>query len=130
MEKWILAFIYSFGLNFIWENLHSFLYTHKNTPHTEIDLLRAAIIDAAILFVLIWLLRQLPAPWQRPSLIFFAGVIIAVIIERIALTNGLWGYTALMPKIPFLNIGLSPTIQLGLTGYFVYKLVFRNTHFL
>jgi len=32
-------------------------------------------------------------------------------------------YNELMPIIPILNVGLSPTIQLGLTGYLAYRAI-------
>ncbi len=52
MKKWILVFVYAFGLNLIWENLHSFLYVHyKQGPITEFILVRAAISDALIIRV-------------------------------------------------------------------------------
>lgn len=52
-----------------------------------------------------------------------AGVVFATWLEIHALNTGRWMYNELMPIIPILNVGLSPTIQLGLTGYLAYRAI-------
>ena len=127
MKKWILILLYGFALNLVWEKLHSVLYVYyKDGPITEFILLRAALIDAFVIFILIWLLRLLPGFLRRPWLIIFAGTIVAVTIEWWALYTNRWLYAEMMPIIPIINTGLTPTFQLGLLGYIVYKLVFRT----
>ena len=127
MKKWILVFILAFGLNSIWENLHSLLYVHyKQGLITEFVLVRAALSDALIILGMVFFLRLVPAFARRPWLSIVVGVIIAVGIEWWALGSARWAYKDIMPVIPFLNTGLTPTIQLGLLGYIVYKLGFKN----
>lgn len=127
MKKWILVFILAFGLNLIWENLHSLLYIHyKQGPITEFVLVRAALSDALIILGMIFFLSLIPTLSRWPWLIIVVGIIIAVGIEWWALGAGRWAYKDIMPIIPFLDIGLTPTIQLGLLGYIAYKLGFKN----
>ena len=128
MKKWLIIFIYGFLLNLVWENLHSALYLHyKNGPITGFILLRAALVDAFIILILIWLLRGLPFKFfHRPWAIILLGVIVAIFVEQWALNTGRWTYTEIMPIIPIINTGLTPTLQLGLLGYITYKLIFKR----
>jgi len=120
----LLIFLYSFFLNFIWEHVHSLLYaSYKGGRLTEFILFHASLGDAVILSLL-----ALPFIFssffrKRLWIIIPIGIFIAIIIEIYALQAGRWEYNALMPIIPFLNIGLTPTIQLALTGYLTYCLV-------
>lgn len=123
LKKLIFAFFIAFALNFVWENLHSFLYIHyKGGEITEFILLRASLVDALIIFFLI-----LPFVFLKKHswLIILGGVIIAIIIELFALYTNRWNYTDTMPIIPIVNIGLTPTVQLGLLGYLTYNLIFK-----
>jgi len=126
MRKFILVFIYAFLLNIVWENLHKFLYVHyQNGEITQLVLLRAAITDAVMIFILILVARMLPKFFNRSLMIIIGGVVIAVILETWALGAGRWLYKDIMPIIPIINTGLTPTIQLGLTGFISYILVYR-----
>jgi hypothetical protein len=127
MNKWILVFIFSFGINLIWENLHHFLYIHyKGGVITEFILIRAALVDALIISGLVFVLRLSYFLKRYPWLLIFGGVMVSIVIEYWALSNNRWEYKNIMPIIPFLNTGLTPTIQLGLISYFTYKLFFRK----
>lgn len=123
MKKWILTFIYAFGLNLIWENLHSFLYTdYKGGPINVFILVRASLVDAFIILGLIILFRLIFKKRRYSWVIILAGIIVSVFIEKWALGTGRWLYKDIMPIIPILNIGLTPAIQLGLLGYIVYMM--------
>ena len=127
MKKWILVFIYSFGLNLIWENVHQFLYLHnKGKEITELVLIQATLFDALIILGLIFILRLFLISRRYPSILIFAGIFISIFIEYWALGIGRWEYNNLMPIIPFLNVGVTPTIQLGLIGYLVYRIIFKE----
>jgi hypothetical protein len=126
MKKISYIFLLSFLLNFVWENLHSALYAgYQGGKITEFILFRASIGDAVMITIL--LLPFLFVPWfkKRSWIIAVSGVILAVLIEWYALQTGRWAYNSLMPMIPLLNVGLTPTLQLGLLGYFTYLLVTR-----
>ena len=53
MKKIFLLFSVAFGLNLIWENLHSFLYAqYQRGPITEFVLLRATLADAVMIVLI------------------------------------------------------------------------------
>lgn len=125
-NRYILIFALAFVFNLIWENLHSFLYVHyKGGVITRFILTRAAFFDACVILVLIFLLMSLPETFRFKYswLLIVDGTIIAVLLEWWALSQGRWAYTEAMPIIPYLNTGLTPTIQLGLLAYLTYKIV-------
>ncbi len=125
-KKYVLIFILGFVFNLVWENLHQFLYvSYKGAPITEIVLIRAAFFDAAIVFILIFLLELLPKSFRSRFswLLIVDGFIFAVILEWWALARARWVYSPMMPIIPVVNVGLTPAIQLGLLAYLVYRIV-------
>lgn len=123
MKKILYIFILSFVLNYIWENLHSVLYVnYQGGEITQSILLHATLVDAFILTPLIIIVSLLFQPKYHAPLIFTAGVIIAIGIETWALDTNRWLYSSAMPIIPIIKTGLTPTIQLGLTGLCTYYL--------
>ena len=50
------------------------------------------------------------------------GFIVAISIEWYALATDRWAYNVYMPIIPFLSVGLTPTIQLALLGLLSFKI--------
>jgi len=127
MKKWILVFIFAFVLNLIWEWGHSFLYAnYKGGAITEFILARAALTDAVIILGLIFVLRLSSILVRHSWLLILVGIIISILIEYWALSTGRWEYKDIMPIIPLLNTGLTPTIQLGLLSYIVYRISFNK----
>ena len=119
MRKITYIFFISFALNLIWENLHVFLYdNYMGGKITEFILLRATLGDAIMITVISLPFIFLPFFKKNQWLILPIGFIIAISIEWYALSAGRWAYNDLMPIIPFLNVGLTPAIQLGILGYF------------
>lgn len=118
IRHFLFVFLAAFVLNLLWENLHAPLYFHyQGGVITEYILLRAALFDALIISVFAAILFFAPWKQARPWLMLAAGVLFAVGLELWALQTGRWEYTALMPLIPFLDVGLSPSVQLGVTGW-------------
>ena len=123
MKKISLIFLFAFGTNIIWENLHSYLYVgYEGGPITEFILLRASFWDAVIITAILWPFLYFNFLKNKPGIIFVIGILVALIIEWRALGTNRWSYNFLMPIIPFLGTGLTPTIQLGFLGYLTYKL--------
>src|SRR3989344_4672554 len=123
MKKLMLVYALAFIANWIWETLHSILYiNYKGGLITDFILFRAALADAVIILVLIFIGQKL----GRYKALFIAtgGFIIAIIIEIWALQTGRWEYNSLMPIVPIIRTGLTPTIQLAITAYIVEKIVF------
>jgi hypothetical protein len=126
-QKLGAIFILSFALNLVWENLHSFLYTaYQGGPITEYILLRATLGDAVMLTILAVPFVYITALTHRLWLMVPIGVALAVWIELYALNAGRWSYNELMPLVPFVQVGLTPTVQLALLGWVTYWYVLRR----
>ncbi len=123
-RKLVYIFVLAFLLNWVWENLHSHFYLHyQGGEITQWILLQSIFADA--LFITLMAVFFLKSEFLRKN-IWYAlvlGIIAAIIIEIYALQTGRWEYNELMPIIPIVNTGLTPTVQLGILSYFVYKLV-------
>ena len=121
------TFLTAFFLNLIWENLHASLYyLPSGAPVTELLLLRSTFFDAVIITVLAAIFIKISPLRRHPLYLLLFGVIIAVVLERYALANSRWAYLNTMPIIPILNTGLSPTLQLGLLSYIIFRFLRLN----
>ncbi|MEK7643003.1 MAG: hypothetical protein AAB372_00940 [Patescibacteria group bacterium] len=114
----------AFLCNVVWENLHYVLYVHyKGSLITEFVLLHASFVDMLYLGFTLVVLRFLKIQnvllWAVPIWIIFA-----IGIEWWALETGRWAYASTMPIIPIIRTGLSPTVQLAVTGMLAYRLAF------
>lgn len=85
-------------------------------------LFRAAVVDAIIISILVFIAQTFKI--NKPMFIAIGGLIIAIIIEIWALQTNRWAYSELMPLIPIIKTGLTPTIQLAITGYITQKIIF------
>lgn len=128
MRNWIALFIASFALNFVWESFHSLFYVHYlGGPITYFILARAAIFDAFIILALAYVLRGL-ASKGVVVLLVVTCTFFSVLLEIWALGLGRWAYNAYMPLLPFINVGLTPALQLGITSYIAYNMAgFKNS---
>ncbi|MCC7160463.1 hypothetical protein IT399_01955 [Candidatus Nomurabacteria bacterium] len=123
MKKIIFIFITAFVLNAIWENLHSFLYdNYMGGKITEFILLRASLFDALLITLISLPFLYLYFLKNKSWLILVFGTVIAILNEWYGLNTSRWAYNALMPIIPILETGITPTIQLGLLGYATFKI--------
>lgn len=121
-KKLAPIFIISFLLNLAWENLHSFLYFHPDGQiMTQSMLLRATLFDAIFITLLAVLFIKISYFRERKWYALMFGIVAAIILETYALNSGRWAYNELMPIIPLLNTGLTPTMQLGILSYIIFK---------
>lgn len=124
LRKLALVFFVSFFLNLVWENIHYLLYAHyKGGIITEAILLHATVVDAFLITSVVGLFMLFPTLYARTYLMVLVWIAIAVGIELWALSTGRWAYNELMPLIPLLSVGLSPTVQLAITGYVAWLFV-------
>ena len=122
MKRLSYIFLLSFLLNVVWENLHSRLYNnYMGGRITEFILLRASVVDAVIITLISLPFIYLNYLKRHDWIIIVIGILVAIPLEWFGLETGRWAYNDLMPIIPFLSIGLTPTIQLGFLGYLSYK---------
>ena len=118
MTKIILFFIIAFVLDVVWQNLHVFLYdNYKGGEITQFILLRAVLFDAVAMVVIALPFLLLPQLKAYDWSIIPVGVVASIGIEYWGLWTGRWAYNSLMPIIPILQTGLTPTIQLGLISF-------------
>lgn len=127
-----LIFLFSFLLNYIWESVHeAFLYEEHsfNAGKYITMMLYVSVVDASIILGLylgvsvlwkdiFWLQKMKKTQVCALSL---AGTIVAAGIEYWnVIVKKEWRYTPLMPTI--FGIGISPLIQLSVTGLFAFWL--------
>ncbi len=124
LKKIIYIYSLAFVLNWVWENLHSPLYLHyQGGSINSFILFRAALVDAAIILAFIFIAQKVKL--NKPLFLVLGWLVVAVIIEIWALQNGRWAYSLLMPIVPVIKTGLTPTIQLAVTGYITNKFFSR-----
>lgn len=128
MKKLFAVYILSFIFNTVWENLHSVLYVqYKGGEITEAILLYAALADAIYVTIAVAFVRAVPVLRARPYLFLMPFFIaLAIGIEWWALETLRWTYSERMPIIPFVHTGLSPTLQLAVTGGLTWWIVFAR----
>ena len=121
MKRIFFIFFTAFILNVVWENLHSYLYNnYMGGKITEFILIRASLFDAVLITAI--LLPFIYSPLLKKSwLIIIIGTIIAIFNEWYGLSTGRWAYNSFMPIVPIIKVGLTPALQLGLTGYVSYR---------
>ena len=118
IKRLLLVFIIALILNFLWEELHSVLYVqHQNGPVTNFVLFRAALFDALIITLLAIPFLKFEFLAKRLWIFVILAVLFSIGLELFAIKTNRWEYSPNMPLVPFLNTGLTPTIQLGLLGY-------------
>ncbi|MCR4285708.1 MAG: hypothetical protein NUW00_02305 [Candidatus Kaiserbacteria bacterium] len=120
-----ITLVVSFVLNFLWENAHARLYIHPSGEvMTQAMLTIATLGDVLILSIFTALWWYVPLLKRHYTFVIPLGLITAFVIEKYALEVGRWAYAPAMPIVPFLNVGLSPMVQLATTG-FILILVLR-----
>ena len=113
----------AFILNLIWENLHSLLYSgYQGEEITESILITASLLDALMITIISLPFLYFIVLRNKYWLVFIIGIIVAIPSEWYFLNTGRWAYNELMPIIPIIKTGLTPTIQLGLLGYITIKI--------
>jgi len=128
----LIIFLTAYFLNYIWESLHYPLYVCSWSQSS--CAITASFIDAFIILGLYiggavlfkeksWIFNL-----TKTRLIILATIsfIIAYVIELRALYLQNWEYNAQMPLIPFLDVGLSPILQmmiLPILTFFITKII-------
>lgn len=93
-----------------------------NGKITEFILVRASLFDAVLITAMLLPFIYFSSLKNKSWTIIIIGTIIAIFNEYYGLKTGRWLYNDLMPIIPIIETGFTPTFQLGLLGYFSYKI--------
>lgn len=130
------ALVLAFVLNFSWELSHCPLYEGcgYDPPHAAFLALAslADAIMAALLYLGLALVYQ-DGLWvqhltlRRAFWLVILGGAGAALTEVVHLAVGSWVYTARMPLIPGLGVGLSPVLQFAVLPLLIYSLSFYLT---
>ncbi|MFL6289268.1 MAG: hypothetical protein ACJ759_00040 [Thermoanaerobaculia bacterium] len=104
--------------NFAWEMLQMSLYGKFEGGWW--GCFQAALGDVVILALLYGLMACAAEGWAwferlsrwRLLLLALLGFLVAVVVELRALLEGAWSYSAAMPRMPFLNVGWIPVLQM------------------
>ena len=122
LKKFSMLILIHLILNLIWEFAHSVLYNDTSGIPKTLHLITASLTDVVWIFLIFAIISLIykKMDWMnnlKPShyiLTIVLGVIFSIIIELINLNLGRWSYLETMPTI--LGIGLSPLLQLAVTG--------------
>lgn len=129
-------FLLSYMLNFLWESIHAYLFYAGHQSYSWGFYFRmiayAATMDALLILLLYLLvalfLRTIFWKSKEGYILFFTlGLIVATVIEYHAVfLAGKWSYNTFMPTL--FGIGISPLIQLSITGIFTIFIVEKYSH--
>jgi hypothetical protein len=132
---WIVTriFLVAVLLNFPWERAQSILYLMKDgTPIPWWQCLVMSLGDGLLILLIFWIggaFFRRPAWFEHPGvrgylLMFLTGLVIIIPLEG-AMIYGVewWRYTARMPLVPGLGVGLSPVAQMLVLPPLVFRVV-------
>ncbi len=124
---WIHSIIFSisFLLNIIWETAHQSLYISSSPmpPLFGFILYQCAFRDALLIVLIYWIICLGTHDWvwisdlkKNAFFVIFLGLLISIIIElqNVYVVQD-WSYSAAMPLLPFIPVGISPVVQLIVT---------------
>lgn len=117
MRLAFVAVTVAFISNYLWENMHAHLYAHHLGETVDQPVLLIATLgDVVILSVFALLWYYVPIFTRNLWLVIPLGLFVGYAIERYALAASRWAYAEGMPIVPYLGVGLSPFLQLAVTG--------------
>jgi hypothetical protein len=119
----ILVFIVAVSLNYLWELAQAPLYIGLENYNARVfwHCFVASLGDGIIVLLIVaagWIILRRADWFLRPQargylVMITAGFILAVVVEWVAVHNlGRWEYRRMMPKLPGLNIGLVPIVEM------------------
>jgi hypothetical protein len=127
-----VTYVIAILINYVWEMVQMPLYVGMPFDRLRSYLLcfKASFGDANITLLIFFAGLPLFRDWRWPAgltawkavYLVVTGCIVAVAIELLAVRQGRWAYSALMPLVPLLDIGLVPLLQLILLPYVSFYL--------
>lgn len=126
LHRFIIFYFCTLGfiLNLIWEYLHLELFRFPNyIQDLGISRFLMAILatlgDVVIILLVHYFMHKIygrklwEMKWNtgKEFMIVVCAIVCIVVVERLALSTGLWSYSDSLPIVPFLNINLSTFVQ-------------------
>lgn len=123
----LIIAITSLVLNLAWENLQAPLYQGYSNFWQHLSICSIASLgDVLIILVLycvlaivnrdmLWISKMNSAD---VAILIVLGALVAMGMEKWALTTERWQYSSAMPIIPYVEVGLLPVLQMGLLPLF------------
>ncbi len=121
----VLTAVIAFGLNLVWEILHSPLYAGMPPLREHLPFLVVASLGDVTISMIpvvtfgfwsrrIWWFKELSRKQVLVFLLF--SIVLSGVNEALnVLVLDRWHYTARMPTLPLIPIGISPLLQLATT---------------
>jgi hypothetical protein len=134
---WCFAvlFVVSVPLNYVWEFAQSFLYAGLGPWQTMLwHCFIASLGDGILVWIIYvtglcifrrldWFMSSNPGT-ARYSVMLITGSVIGIGVEWVAVhVMHRWSYTAAMPIVPYLNIGMVPFAQMLLLPPLIFHVV-------
>ncbi len=132
----LLLFIIAVLLNWPWEMLQMLAYremAHRSWSETAWMCFRAGLGDglitvfvysSTVLVCYVFSKEKSIMRMKNFATLAILGGIVAVAIERLALSAGRWSYSSAMPIVPIFEVGLMPLLQLIILIPLAVKLTF------
>jgi len=126
-----LVTVLAFLLNFAWELSHCPLYKGCGYDFAHVTFLALASLADAILAVLLYFgfalvyrngMWACPLTARRGFWLMVVGGTGAIVSEVAHLSAGNWAYTAGMPLIPIIGVGVTPVLQFTVLPVLIYSL--------
>ena len=135
VKRILVIFIVAVALNYPWEIAQAPLYAgFANWSAVWWHCFVAALGDGILvwlIFVVGWITFR-RFDWYAHSngralaVLLVAGLVIGIGIEWVAINKlGRWAYTADMPLLPGLNVGLAPVLQMLLLPQVIFRVAAR-----
>ncbi|MGH9838467.1 MAG: hypothetical protein ACREEM_06765 [Blastocatellia bacterium] len=133
--QWTLAaiFVVAVGFNYPWELAHAPLYVGMDSfSNTWRVCLLAALGDGLLvllIFAVGWMALRRRDWFARPGvrgylLMLAVGLVIGIGVELFAIyALKRWEYTARMPLVPWLGVGLTPIAQMVVLPPLIFRVV-------
>lgn len=114
------VFVLAIPLNFAWELAQSGLYAGADQWPSRWWHCFVASLGDGILVLVIYAVGALIAGridwfesgYRQYPLVLATAVILALIVEWVGVNTGRWSYTARMPLVPGLDLGVVPVLQM------------------
>ncbi len=132
LNRLTAVFVVAVAVNFVWEVAQLPLYAGSaslwdSAVHCFVPSLGDGII-LLLIFLIGWLVFRRQDWADQPGLRGYAlmlacGLVIAIVIEMVAVhVLGRWDYSAAMPLMPYLDVGLVPLAQMLVLPPLIFKL--------